>query len=42
VPAGFAASAYTLRLHIDYLRNKVEGRVKDEDAPPKAGEAAAD
>jgi TRAP transporter TAXI family solute receptor len=42
VPAGFAASAYTLRLHIDYLRNKVEGRVKDGDAPPaKTSEAAA-
>ncbi len=27
VPAGFAASAYTLRLHIDYLRRKAEGRV---------------
>jgi hypothetical protein len=42
VPAGFAASAYTLRLHIDYLRNKVEGRVKDDATPPpKSSEAAA-
>lgn len=41
VPAGFAASAYTLRLHIDYLRNKVEGRVKEDTPPPSANEAAA-
>ena len=27
VPAGFAASAYTLRLHIDYLRRKAEGHI---------------
>lgn len=33
VPAGFASSAYTLRTHIDYLRRKVDGRAKDEDAP---------
>jgi hypothetical protein len=25
VPPGFAASAYTLRIHIDFLRRKVEG-----------------
>jgi TRAP transporter TAXI family solute receptor len=25
VPAGFAASAYTLRLHIDFLRRRVDG-----------------
>ena len=24
LPAGFAASAYTLRLHIDFLRHKVD------------------
>ncbi|WP_282607287.1 TAXI family TRAP transporter solute-binding subunit [Pelagibius sp. Alg239-R121] len=31
VPAGFAASAYTLRLHIDFLRRKVEDAPSDED-----------
>jgi TRAP transporter TAXI family solute receptor len=30
VPAGFADRAYTLRLHIDYLRRKVDGRVPGE------------
>ena len=30
VPAGYASSAYTLRLHIDYLRRKAEGRVDRE------------
>ena len=39
IPAGFAASAYTLRLHIDYLRSKVDGRASGDAAPPK--EAAA-
>lgn len=27
VPAGFADRAYTLRMHIDYLRRKVDGKV---------------
>lgn len=31
VPAGFAASAYTLRLHIDFLRRKVEEVAHDRD-----------
>lgn len=31
VPAGFAASAYTLRLHIDFLRRKVEEVANDKD-----------
>ncbi len=30
VPAGFADRAYTLRMHIDYLRRKVDGRVPEE------------
>ncbi|MGF1592996.1 MAG: TAXI family TRAP transporter solute-binding subunit [Kiloniellaceae bacterium] len=40
VPAGFADRAYTLRLHIDYLRRKVDGRVDGQgsdavrDGPP--------
>jgi len=36
VPAGFADRAYTLRLHIDYLRRKVDGKVGGEtpDAAP--------
>ena len=34
VPAGFADRAYTLRMHIDYLRRKVDGRGSDE-APPR-------
>ena len=36
IPAGFAASAYTLRLHIDYLRSKVEGRAKEDETAPAA------
>ena len=35
VPAGFAASAYTLRLHIDFLRRKIA------DAPSGSDDAAA-
>ncbi len=31
VPAGFAASAYTLRLHIDFLRRKVEAAPSGEE-----------
>lgn len=31
VPPGFAASAYTLRIHIDFLRRKVEGVSSGED-----------
>jgi hypothetical protein len=30
VPAGFADRAYTLRMHIDYLRRKVDGKVGGE------------
>ena len=37
VPAGFADRAYTLRLHIDYLRRKVDGKVPSE-APVTAPE----
>lgn len=33
VPAGFAAAAYTLRMHIDYLRRKVDGKTVDEEPP---------
>jgi hypothetical protein len=42
VPAGFAASAYTLRMHIDYLRRKVEGKIppSDADGPAEPDEAA--
>ncbi len=32
VPAGFADRAYTLRMHIEYLRRKVDSKVSDE--PP--------
>ncbi len=35
VPTGFAASAYTLRMHIDYLRHRVDGRAQH-DAPMAA------
>ena len=35
VPAGFAASAYTLRMHIDYLRRKVEGKIADDEPAPE-------
>ncbi len=31
VPAAFAASAYTLRLHIDFLRHRVDGVSADLD-----------
>jgi uncharacterized protein len=41
VPAGFAASAYTLRMHIDYLRRKVEGKVPAEATAPPEAEGAA-
>ncbi|WP_193371372.1 TAXI family TRAP transporter solute-binding subunit [Pelagibius marinus] len=37
VPAGFADRAYTLRLHIDYLRRKVDGRDADKAPPPEVG-----
>ena len=38
VPAGFASSAYTLRLHIDFLRHRIEGEgsVADPSAPDGA------
>jgi TRAP transporter TAXI family solute receptor len=36
VPAGFAANAYTLRMHIDYLRRKVEGKIAPDEQPPEA------
>jgi TRAP transporter TAXI family solute receptor len=36
VPAGFAANAYTLRMHIDYLRRKVDGKVAPDEPPPEA------
>lgn len=36
VPAGFAANAYTLRMHIDYLRRKVDGKVEADEPPPEA------
>lgn len=36
VPAGFAANAYTLRMHIDYLRRKVDGKVAEDEPPPEA------
>ena len=35
VPTGFAANAYTLRLHIDFLRRKIA------DAPSDPDDAAA-
>lgn len=35
VPAGFADRAYTLRMHIDYLRRKVDAKVHG-DAPDEA------
>jgi len=39
VPAGFAASAYTLRLHIDFLRRRVEGTAApDENAAAVASD----
>jgi len=37
VPAGFADRAYTLRLHIDFLRRKVDGKIRGE-APVTAPE----
>ncbi|TQV81997.1 TAXI family TRAP transporter solute-binding subunit [Denitrobaculum tricleocarpae] len=37
VPAGFAASAYTLRLHIDFLRRKVEEVTRDQDDAAMVG-----
>jgi TRAP transporter TAXI family solute receptor len=37
VPTGFAASAYTLRMHIDYLRHKVDGRAKQDTPIAAAG-----
>ncbi len=37
VPAGFADRAYTLRMHIDYLRRKVDGRGSDRAPPPEVG-----
>ncbi len=37
IPAGFADRAYTLRIHIDYLRRKVDGRDADK-APPRAAD----
>lgn len=36
VPPGFAASAYTLRLHIDFLRRRVEALSSDDDAAATA------
>jgi len=36
VPVGIAHSAYTLRLHVDYLRRKIEGRTTPDEAPPAA------
>lgn len=36
VPASFADRAYTLRMHIDYLRRKVDGRGPDRAPPPEA------
>jgi hypothetical protein len=36
VPASMAASAYNLRLHVDYMRRKVEGRTAQNEAPPAA------
>lgn len=36
VPAGFADRAYTLRMHIDYLRRKVDSKVSDEPPPSEA------
>ncbi len=37
VPAGFAASAYTLRLHIDFLRRKVEEVTRNQDDAAMVG-----
>ena len=37
VPPGFAASAYTLRLHIDFLRRRVEGVSAPDDSVVAAG-----
>ncbi|MEO3430237.1 TAXI family TRAP transporter solute-binding subunit [Pelagibius sp. CAU 1746] len=37
VPPGFADRAYTLRMHIDYLRRKVDGRGAEK-APPVAAD----
>jgi len=36
VPAGFADRAYTLRMHIDYLRRKADGKSSDKAPPPEA------
>ena len=39
VPASFAASAYTLRLHIDFLRRRVDGiSVPDDSSAAVASE----
>lgn len=38
VPPGFAASAYTLRIHIDFLRRKVDGVPGDEAAAAAVSE----
>ena len=40
VPPGFAASAYTLRIHIDFLRRKVDGVSGDSDDAAAAAAAA--
>ncbi|HEY9549626.1 MAG TPA: TAXI family TRAP transporter solute-binding subunit [Kiloniellaceae bacterium] len=36
VPAGYADRAYTLRMHIDYLRRKVDGKASDGPPPLEA------
>lgn len=38
VPAGIAADAYNLRLHVDYLRRKIDGRTAENEAPPAAAD----